>query len=732
MFSRTTLFPAHSQLGGRADGISAIPAVARNARRRRFWLETLRVAVLSLAAALIWVAYFDRWTAESWQMPTAYWGDVYETLVRIRAAAEGDTGLLQPQVIERLGAPFGAHWNAYPTPDKLLMSVLGALSGVLGLYLTANLAMVFAQVSAAASFYLAARWLRCRWEWAWAGALLFSFTYHTFHRGLAHLSLIFTWTVPLGLLAVWLVAGSRRLAWRSPGAAVCLGAAIALGVSNPYNLFFWLQLMGWAVLAQAVGPKRRANVQLGVAAIALAMTAFFISNAERWLFSDDTEARPVLERNYAGTESYALKPVEMLIPTAYHRWDYMASFGRRYTAWSNWRGEGVMPYLGLAGIAGLGWLAVIAIRRALARRPLPPQALTVGWSVAYSTIGGVTNVLAMFASFQMFRATNRAAIFLSAILLGWLVVRLSRLTAGWPRALQLATALVVAALGVLEQLPRRTPGRAESVARTVKSDREFGAKLEAALAPGSMLFQLPQIDFPEVAPPHRLADYEHFRPYLATETLRFSYGSPRARARGGWQRELQNQPTPALVQTLEACGFAAVYLNRKGFEDDGAQLLQTLATLGYDRRIESADGEQVAVLLHPRVSPQLPLSRQLTVGRGWKIRPNEGGPWAYDTAALSYFNPYSKSITVELRLTLVSGARRQLVLELDDAPLRAIEVPAQTARLTVPSVTLAPGINQFTLRSIEPRDDPAPGSNEARAFGLKEALVVPRANLAAR
>jgi hypothetical protein len=169
------------------------------------------VALLVLVTALVWAAQNDRWTLESWRVPTDYVGDAHEILARIKAASEGDTYPLTPQVIERLGAPFGAHWNAYPTPDKPLLLGLGALANAIGVFAAANAGLLLAQITAALAFYFTARWLRCRWEWAWAGALLFAYTYHTFHRGLPHFSFVFTWTVPLGLLVVWLVAQSRQL-----------------------------------------------------------------------------------------------------------------------------------------------------------------------------------------------------------------------------------------------------------------------------------------------------------------------------------------------------------------------------------------------------------------------------------------------------------------------------------------------------------------------------------------
>ena len=293
-----------------------------------------RAGLLAVVAALIWIVHFDRWTLASWQLPTDYYIDAHETLARLKAASEGDILPLHSQVIERLGAPFGAHWNAYPTPDKPLMLALGLLVHAFGLFATANLGLVLAQVTAALAFYFTARWLRCRWEWAAAGALLFAYTYHTFHRGLAHFSLVFTWTIPLGLLAVWLVAGSRLIGWRRPAAALCLVTAAALGVSNPYNLFFWCQLMGWAVIFQALGPRRKENLQLGLASLAVAGLAFIVVHAEGWLHADDTGALPLLARNYGGTERYALKAVEMFIPPPFHHWDWLAFFGHRYTRWS--------------------------------------------------------------------------------------------------------------------------------------------------------------------------------------------------------------------------------------------------------------------------------------------------------------------------------------------------------------------------------------------------------------
>ncbi len=684
----------------------------------------LRVALLVLAAGVIWCAHHGKWTWESWQVPTDYEGDAPEVLAEIQAASEGDTLPFRSKVIERLGAPFGADWNAYPTPDKVLMVALGGSSHLIGLFAAANVGMVLTQVMAALAFYFAARWLRCRWEWAWVGALLFAFTYHTFHRGLAHFSIAISWTVPLGLLAVGLVARSSRLEWRSAEAAVCGVAAVALGMSNPYNLLFWLQLMAWALVAQAWGKRRRANLAIGLAAMGVAVGMFLAMNLEYWVHVQEPEGLPLVTRNYAGTEIYALKPMEMFIPPVFHRWDALAFLGHRYVRWSIWRGEVFFPYLGLVGIAAALWLAVATVRRLFTRRVLPGQSLSIGWLLAYSAVGGLTNVMALVVGIQIFRATNRVAVYISALLLLFLMVRLSRLTGRLPAWGRLAAVLTVGTLGLLDQIPQGAPAadRAQIAAR-VTSDLQLGREMEAALPPGAQVFQLPVMGFPEEPPPGQLTDYELFRPYLTTQTLRFSYGAAKYRSRSQWQRDLEDLPAATLVERLERYGFAALHVNRKGYEDRAARLLEELTTLGYTRRLEGARGHQVVVLLNPSPTPDRPLGRTLTFGQGWHPQLEDGLRWANDDGVLSYFNPYDQAIEVDLQFSLVATDEREIGLEHEGRRVAAVRVGADPVTLRLPRLALPPGVNRFALVSSQRPVRLGTGRYQLRTFGLRSSAI---------
>ncbi len=679
-----------------------------------------------MVTCLVWVIHHGRFSVADWMLPTDYSGDAHEVLARIKAAGEGVGIPLAPQRIERLGAPFGADWSDYPTPDKPFMLLLGALSRWTGIFLAANLGLLFAQLASAVSFYLVARWLRVRWEWAWVGALLFAYTYHVFHRGLAHFSFVLSWTAPLGLLAVWLVARSRRLAWNSRGGLVCLVAAAGLGAGNPYLLLFWGQLLLWALVAQWLGPRRRANLLIGVSAGAFALAVFAVCNAELLLHAVEPEALPLLSRNYGGTERYALKPVEMFIPPEFHRADWLAFFGQRYRRWSEWHGEAFLPYLGICGIAGFVWLTGLAVLCLLRGRPLPGQALTAGWLVAYAAVGGLTNFIAFFAGFQVFRATNRVAVFISALVLVFLMVRLSRLTARWPAGLRLGAALALAVIGLLDQLPRAAaPERRERVAADVESDRELGARLEAALPAGSRVFQLPVLGFPEVVPPHRLTDYEHFRPYLATDGLQFSYGAAKHRARGRWQRELETEPVPVLVRRLEEHGFGALYLNRKGYGDRAEGMLKELAALGYDRVLSGHLGNQVVVLLRPSAEPRPPFARSFSAGRGWHLRPEAGVRWGAATATLSFFNPLAAPVVLAAHLDLVGAAGGEVALWRGEERLARAVVGEAPSRLVADSVEMQPGVNVFRLESTPGAARGPGGRGPVRVIGLRASSVGP-------
>ena len=120
-----------------------------------------------------------------------------------------------------------------------------------------------------------------------------------------------------------------------------------------------------------------------------------------------------------------------------------------------------------------------------------------------------------------------------------------------------------------DQVPRAPTATATAaIARQVEADREFVAAMEAALPDRAMVFQLPIMEFPE-APVPGVPPYDHFRPYLYSKNLRYSFGSMKGRPREDWQKELGKMAFKDAVAEIKNKGFAAIYINRNGFPDRG-------------------------------------------------------------------------------------------------------------------------------------------------------------------
>jgi phosphoglycerol transferase len=301
---------------------------------------------------------------------------------------------------------------------------------------------------------------------------------------------------------------------------------------------------------------------------------------------------------------------------------------------------------------------------------------------------------------------------------------MSRRSVRWATWQRLGAAAAVAIVGVFEQLPKPEPADyLATLAADVKSDEEFGAALERALPEEAMVFQLPVVGFPEVAAPHHLGEYDHFRPYLVTDRLQFSYGAAKQRSRSRWQRELAALSIDELVHRLEQHGFAALYLNRNGFEDRGESVLRELAALGYPRLLESARGDQVVVRLKAAGHAEPPLARSFTYGQGWHPVADAGWRWAHGDAALSYFNPFPYPVTADLRLNVTAVTPREIVLEQDDEPVRSFTATDAPHPLILSQLELAPGVNRFKLRSTARAIRQNAGRNQLRSFAVEEASV---------
>ena len=87
-----------------------------------------------------------------------------------------------------------------------------------------------------------------------------------------------------------------------------------------------------------------------------------------------------------------------------------------------------------------------------------------------------------------------------------------------------------------------------------------------------MIFQLPYTPFPEQPAIHKMGGYDHLRGYLHAKNLRWSFGAIKNRDVDLAQRHVASLAPAELAEALAVAGFSGIYLDRYGYEDNGAAL----------------------------------------------------------------------------------------------------------------------------------------------------------------
>jgi hypothetical protein len=625
--------------------------------------------------------------------------------------------------IRELGAPFEGNWNDYPRQNKATFWVLGFLARPIDLILTANVLLLLAHLLAAASFYLVARHLRSRREWAAAGALVFAFSHYAFCRGfeLGHLMLCFYWHIPLCILVTgWsfrragLPVGSRRFWW---GVLV----AVASALQSVYYAFLFGQFLIFATVAQAL---RRSGWRKLVGPLALAGTILAISAADAAhvaLYRAEHGPNPeALQRSIQELDLYALRPLRLIVPPPGHgllRWQ---SPWNEHSQGSP-EGENEAAYLGLAGACALAWLCLSALRSPFLGRPVRsrPALWATGWVSLYSIAGGANAALGLLG-FVFLRAPNRYSIWILALVMLFLVGRLSRACPSSRRGLCALAALGVTAVCLVDQVPHVVSGQEVAAAEArLRSDRSFSRALEASLPPGAMVFLLPVMDYPEVPPIHNLRDYDHFRPFLYSTRLRFDYGSDKGRPRERWRHIVSRMTPTEMVAELEDLGFEGIVVNRTGYDDRAAGILGGLAAAGRTVTLESPARDLSFVRLRPSRVPRRP-GVPFLLGRGWYEDGEPQGPegvWSRGEAECILTNESPRPVALDLSFELSALAPRQVTITRDRRVLSSWRVSRGLA-VSGLRVPLPPGETRLTF-STDRGPDPLEADGPARPVAFK-------------
>lgn len=662
---------------------------------------------------------YGRTSILAWQTPLLYGADAWLDLGFAKAYMDGEIFPVAYKWVAHLNAPFPANWNDYPLTEEFIFASMGWLGKVVGLFPAANFMVLLAHLLAGLSFWYVGRELNYRPAFVFAGALLFAFSNYIFYRSLPHIVLSYYWDVPLMLMVSWWAYSSAAIQIKSRKWLIGVVVAVISGTFNPYYTGMFLQFLGFAVLLH-LARKQYHLTSFPLLLLGVTMGSFLIMNGDTvsysWFHGGNPQA---VSRGLGNLEQFGLKIPELVFPPAYHRWHFWAQYGQNYYFLPAMiKGEMGAPYLGIVGLIGLTWLMGAALYRLLQGRLqlIPVHAWQILWILLYSLVGGINLLLGTFG-LMLFRGTNRYSIVILAIALLFLVRQLSRKC---PERWVLPLAIGIITIGLWDQLPPKVSEiQIQQASDFVQSDRNFATVLESKMLQSSMVFQLPVIDFPEYGLFKQMADYEHLRPYLFTQRLHYSYGTNKGRGDADWQIELSKLAPADMAAKLEAFGFGAVMINRKGFEDKGVRLIDELVSS--DRPVLSDNGELIAIGLNPAVTTISPTVYSI----GWSGY--EGDlRWAVSKhAEITIWNSGNKPKPAIIEFGLMTLKPRNVRIGINDKTLQnyTLGISGETAHFKLNPVILVPGQNILFIETDSSPELPGNGDPRKLSFGISSFVI---------
>jgi hypothetical protein len=577
-------------MGASARAASALAERASLVRARwPTWWAYPTVVVLSIAM----VALLMRLWQADLRIPFTYQAEALFNALLVKGILEHGWHLSNPW----LGAPGGLDLRDLPMSDNNLhfaaIRLLGLATSDYALVMNLFFLLTF-PLTALSALFVFRQFGLAAWP-ALCGSLLYTFLPFHFIRGQHHLFLVAYYVVPLAVMvALWIMVGtiswpekgSRRWSWGRGHPKLIASALICVLIasSGVYYAFF---ACFFFLVAGAVAALRHRHARYLALPVALIAVIGAVMTAHFWpsiLHVRQHGEPPTIRRSPLDADTYGLRISQLLLPPTGHRLDSVARFKDAVNAQlvSN---EGDTASLGVIG--GLGFLALVgwlALPRPERRRRETGAACRLVHdlsilnlsAVLLATVGGFGALLALLISSKI-RAYNRMSIYIAFFSFFAVVVGLDAVYRRYcgrrgPRAAFRVGLAVLLVVSVFDQTSGRTIPNYQAIAAEYRSDAAFAHRLQAAMPPRAMIFQLPEIPFPEHPTVNRMDDYDHARGYLHAPHLRWSYGAMKGRAGEAWQTWVAAKAPPQLIETLAAAGFSGLYLNRDGYGDQGAKL----------------------------------------------------------------------------------------------------------------------------------------------------------------
>jgi hypothetical protein len=562
------------------------------------WRWAVDVGLVAVISSAIIAALVRPWSRPM-RVPFVYWGDALSFMSEVR---NFDSGAWYFST-NRLAAPFGVNLLDLPMGGEnlywALLRVGHTVTSDPALLVNALYLLTFPMAAVVA--FVCFRLVGAGRLVSGVLGILFAFTPAHFLRNTSHLVLAGTVSVPIGCaIAIRLLRGDTPFLVPAGPLRPRLGkieliwllGLLLLATAGTYYAIFALLMMPFAAVGGSISRRSIRPALSGLVLFIGLVVALAVNNIPTLLYQARHGTNPeVAHRHVWELDIIPLRPILFFTPVPGHRlpaFNHLNNLVLRSFA----QNSEPLQYLGAIAAVGL----VVAIGSLLVARKRgasshPNQAGALITILVFLGAWGGLSIFVYWLAFPQLRGYNRVSVYIAFLALVALIPALEwtrrRLRERFGQVAAVSALGLLVLFGLWDQIGMGMIPDARPAAASWNSDRSAVGVLEAAVPPGSMIFQMPVIPFPENGPVQRMTDYDHLRPALHSHNLEWSYGGMRGRD-ADWQTVLLRLSPEAQVDAVTAAGFRVLWIDRFGFSD--ASFEDAVAAYLGERPVTSGDG----------------------------------------------------------------------------------------------------------------------------------------------
>jgi phosphoglycerol transferase len=410
--------------------------------------------------------------------------------------------------------------------------------------------------------------------------------------------------VPFAATAALALATDSWSAWPRRDRLALMAGTVLLGLNGLDYAYFGAILTAIGAVAGAVRARQATRVLTGgvvPAVIVAAVVLSFLPVALAW--HQEGEPPGVL-RPVADSESAGLKIRHLIGPLPDH-WLPLFQVWTSRESHAGFPGETENQFsrLGLVAAAGfLGLLASLLIPAWAGPQPngdvvRAASRLTLA-GILLATVGGLGSAVSLLI-WPRVTAYAHITPFLAFFALVAAAFWLDRVTVRLRRPHVLWAAVLI--LGLFDQSVAARPLNSRLAVRRAEHQqlRAFVSGLEQQLPPGAMVFQMPLRPYPLDRRQFLMGPYDHFRPYLVSHQLKWSYPALTAAQVRHDADRVEGDPAD-LPARLAREGFSAILVDRYGYRDNGDTIVEALLAAPGRPAVIDQTRRYVAIDLRPR------------------------------------------------------------------------------------------------------------------------------------